>query len=53
MVSFLFGLIFVDSNRLDSALYYPTLFTSGFLHSMSDVTHVLGNVLVIALVEFH
>lgn len=37
-------------NRLDSALYYPTLFTSGFLHSMSDVTHVLGNVLVIALV---
>ena len=36
--------------RLDSVVYYPTLFTAGFLHSMSDVTHVLGNVLVIALV---
>ena len=37
-------------NRLDSIVHLPTLFTAGFLHSMNDVTHVLGNVLVIALV---
>ena len=37
-------------NRLDSIVNLPTLFTAGFLHSMNDVTHVLGNVLVIALV---
>ena len=37
-------------NRLDSAVHLPTLFTAGFLHSMNDVTHVLGNVLVIAMV---
>lgn len=36
--------------RLDSPIYYHTMFTAGFLHSMTDVTHVLGNVLVIALV---
>ena len=37
-------------NRLDSAVHLPTLMTAGFLHSMNDVTHVLGNVLVIAMV---
>ncbi len=37
-------------NRVDSVAHFPTLFTSGFLHSMNDVVHVLGNVLVIALV---
>ena len=37
-------------SRLDSPVYSPTLFTAGFLHSSWDVTHVLGNVLVIALV---
>lgn len=37
-------------NRLDSLSHLHTLFTAGFLHSMGDVTHVLGNVLVIAMV---
>ena len=37
-------------SRLDSPSHLHTIFTAGFLHSMNDVTHVLGNVLVIALV---
>jgi len=37
-------------NRIDGGAWFHTLFSAGFLHSRYDPTHVLGNILVIALV---
>tara|TARA_B110000495_G_scaffold16704_1_gene11910 strand:+ start:89 stop:1156 length:1068 start_codon:yes stop_codon:yes gene_type:complete len=37
-------------NRISGAAWFHTFFSAGFLHSQSNATHVLGNILVIALV---
>ena len=36
--------------RINGFNWFHTFFSAGFLHSQSDATHVLGNILVIALV---
>mgnify|MGYP006077014839 FL=1 len=37
-------------SRTSSPLWVHTLFSAGFLHSQFDATHVLGNVIILALV---
>jgi membrane associated rhomboid family serine protease len=37
-------------NRISGIYWFHTFFSAGFLHSQYDATHVLGNILVIALV---
>ncbi len=37
-------------NRISGLNWFHTFFSAGFLHSQFDATHVLGNILVIALV---
>lgn len=37
-------------NRISGVAWFHTFFSAGFLHSQFDATHVLGNILVIALI---
>jgi len=49
-IQFVWADFMLIPTRIDSPTWLHTLASAGFLHSQSDVTHVLGNVLVIALV---
>jgi len=49
-IQFVWADFMLIPTRIDSPTWVHTLASAGFLHSQSDVTHVLGNVLVIALV---
>jgi len=46
----LWGDFVLIPNRISGAAWFHTFFSAGFLHSQYDATHVLGNILVIALV---